>query len=254
MYLIALSVFMMGLVSGGLYSDEVAWRIGGKIHFEEHSGSDYVGTLELNKVTRQTLKEFFNIKSDFCADNAKVLLKKENGRYVIGHYEERSKPGMGEEMHATLLYTRKRAKNGHETLKEVYQNLTEIDERLPRKGIPSVQQVAEAYQKIISPKWKFKISDVVFVRGKTGNCIIAKLLFEEKDEIVNEKGHPISGNFLHVTLANIHPSAMAEEEKLISVVYKLKEKFLDKMIKIGERHGQADLEFGVSGSKERVRP
>ena len=56
--------------------DEKAWRIGGKIHFEERSGFDYVGTLELNKEARKALKEFFDVGSDSCADNAKVLLKK----------------------------------------------------------------------------------------------------------------------------------------------------------------------------------
>ncbi len=49
----------------GLYSNEEAWCVVGKIHFEEHSGSDYVGMLELNKEARKTLKEVFDIKSEF---------------------------------------------------------------------------------------------------------------------------------------------------------------------------------------------
>lgn len=47
--------------------------------------------------------ETFDVKSDICADNAKVLLTQENGAYAIRYYEERSQPGKGEEMHATLI-------------------------------------------------------------------------------------------------------------------------------------------------------
>ncbi len=125
---------------------------------------------------------------------------------------------------------------------------------MPFQGSPILRQISEAYQKIISPEWKFKISDVIFIRGKTGNCIIAKVLFKGRDEIANEKGNPVSGGFLHVSLVNIDSSAVIEEEKISSVVSKLKEKFSGKMIKIAERHGRPDLEFGISGSKDRIRP
>lgn len=230
------------------------WKIGGKIHFEQQSSSDYLGTLDLNKSTRETLKEYFDVKDDSCAPNAKVLIKNENGNCLIKHYEERAFPHVGEEMHATLLYTTKRVDNGHETLRDIYENLLEVNQNLPADQVPSVEQIAQTYQKLIKPDWKFEISDVQFVVGKTGSVIIAKLLHEGKDEIVNESGNPVSGNFLHLTLVNIDLSLASETEKINLVVTKLREKFLSKKIKIGNRKGFADLEFGISGSKERIRP
>ena len=136
------------------------WKIGGKIHFEEISSSEYLGTIEINMLTREALKEFFDIKIDSCDHNAKALIKKENNQYILSHYEERSSSGHGEEMHATLLYTSKRVDNGHETLKDVYQNLKDIDENLPSDRIPTVEEVAQTYNKIIKPDLKFEISDI----------------------------------------------------------------------------------------------
>lgn len=107
--------------------DEKKWKIGGLIHFEEKSSPDYLGTIEIIKLTRESLKGFFDIKSDSCSHNAKTLIKKEDDYFVIKHREERNNPGIGEEMHATLLYTSKRVDNGHETLKDVYQKLTYLD-------------------------------------------------------------------------------------------------------------------------------
>ena len=48
-----------------MMSDVNDWKIVGKIHFEEQSSSDYIGTLELNKLTRETIIEFFDIKNAF---------------------------------------------------------------------------------------------------------------------------------------------------------------------------------------------
>ncbi len=235
-------------------ADGNEWKIGGKIHFEEQSSVDYIGTLELNKLTREILKEFFDIKSDTCANNAKVLIKKENGNFFIKHYEERSKPGVGEEMHATLLYTSKRSDDGHETLKDVCNNLAINDKTLSCGKAPTIEQVAKAYQKLIKPNWKFEISDVVFITSKTANVIIAKLLFNGRDEILNKEGKPVSGGFLHMTLLNIDSSVVSEKEKINQVVIKLKKNLSGKMVKIGNKNGQADLEFGMSGSKNRLRP
>ena len=81
------------------------WKIGGKIHFDEGSSSDYIGTIAINKLTRKIIRQFFDIHVDSCANNAKALLKKENSQIILTHREERSKPGVGEELHATLLYT-----------------------------------------------------------------------------------------------------------------------------------------------------
>lgn len=84
--------------------------------------------------------------------------------------------------------------------------------------------------------------------------IAVKLLFYGKDEIVNENGHPISAKHLHMTLINIDSSAISEKDKILYVIKRLQEKLLDKSIKAGERNGQADLEFGISGSPKRIRP
>lgn len=229
-------------------------KIGGKIHFEEKSSIDYLGTLDLNLLTRDVLKEHFIIKDDSCAPNAKALIKQDNGDYFIKHYEERSVPGLGEEMHATLLYTSKRVESGHETLKDIYQNLVEVNKNLSIDRTPTVEEIAQAYHAIIKSDWKFEISDVEYIIGKTGSCIIAKLLYQGKGEILNEKGKAISGNFLHLTLVNVDLSVSSETEKINLVVAKLKEKLIGKKIKIGDRGGLADLEFGVSGSKDRIRP
>ena len=43
-------------------------------------------------------------------------------------------------------------------------------------------------------------------------------------------------------------------EKIQLVAQALKEKLSGKMIKIGDKNGQADLEFAVTGSVDRVRP
>jgi hypothetical protein len=240
----------------GKYSDfdEKKRKIGGKIHFEEQSGNNCLGTIEINKITRETLKECFNIKNDTCADNAKALIIKENDDFIIKHYEEKSKPGIGEEMHATLLYTSKRVDNGHEILKDVFENLKEVDNNLINVQVPTVNQIAEAYSKIIKPSWEFEISDIKYVMGKTGNCVVAELLFEGKKEIQNKNGKPISGDFLHMTLVNVDFSILTETVKINDVVLKLKQELLGKKIKIGNRKGVADLEFGISGSKERIRP
>jgi len=230
------------------------WMIGGKIHFEEQSSADYIGTVEINELTRKMIKDFFDVQIDSCDHNAKALIKKENNQIILTHREEGAKPGIGEEMHATLLYTKKRVENGHETLRDIYENLRSADMSLPRDRAPTVEQVASAYQKLIKPDWKFQIVDVVFISGKTGSAIVAKLQLDGQDEISNNQGKPISGNFLHVSLAVIDASMTSEMEKIQLVASALKDNLSGKMVKIGNRNGQADLEFGVSGSVDRIRP
>jgi len=235
------------------------WMIGGKIHFEEQGFADYIGTVEINDLTRKTIKDYFDVQIDSCAHNAKALLKKENNQIILTHYEERSKPGIGEEIHATLLYTSKRVEDAHHTLRDIYGHLREVDATLPQDNAPTVKQVADAYQKIIQPDWRFQIADVEFINGKSKGgmivqCIIAKLRLDGKDEILNNEGRPISGNFLHLTLANIDSSMTFESDKLQFVVSDLNDKLSGKMVKIGNKKGCADLEFGVSGSSERIRP
>ena len=230
------------------------WKIGGKIQFEEEGDVDYIGTTEINKLTRETITKLFDVKVDSCAHNAKALLKKENGLIILTHREERSIPGIGEEMHATLLYTSKRVENGHETLHDIYNNLRQVDGSLPQDQTPTLEQVANAYQKIIKPEWKFQISDIQLVSNDAGIFIFAKLEFNNQDEIQNYHGNPISGNFLHMTLAMIDPSMTEEIEKIQVVVSILKDTLPGKTIKIGNKNGYADLEFGISGSSVRLRP
>jgi len=232
---------------------ENSWQIGGKIHFEEKSGVDYIGTVELNKIAKESVKEHFNIVSDSCTYNAKLLLKKEKDGFVVKHYEEKSRPGVGEEMHATLLYSEKRFDDGHETLLAVCNNLTQVDKSLSCTDAPTVEQVAAGYQKIIKPGWKFKISDVMFKVEKAGFTIFANLLFKDKDEILNESGNPVSGRFLHITLVNVDQSVVLDKLKIDQLVLKLRKKLRGKMVKISNINGQADLEFGVSGSSDRTR-
>ena len=186
----------------------------------------------------------FEIKNDSCADNAKV----------IKHYESKSKPGIGEEMHATLLYTSKQVEGCHETLQDIYINLTQVDETLPKGGDPTLEEIAEAYQKIIKPNEEFKIADVQFISGKGSKVIVATLLFKGSNAIVNERGNPISGGFLHLTLLNVNVSVYSETQKIDRVVAVLKEKLSGKTIKIGTRNGYVDLEFGRSGEAKRIRP
>lgn len=238
------------------FSEESKWKIGGKIHFEENDSADSIGIIQINRIIKDAIHTCFSIVDDTCAPNAKALLKKEETGFVIRHYEEKSKPGIGEEMHATLLYTSKRAfnENAHETLKDIYENLIQIDDRLPRKDPPTVDQVAEAYKKIINPNEIFTISHIEFVKGTTGNAIIAKLLFQGKSEISNTYGNPVSGNFLHMTLVNVDASTLFETEKIKNIVAILQEQLAEKTIKIGNKNGQIDLEFGQSGSPQRVRP
>ena len=229
------------------------WKIGGKIHFEEGSSSGYVGTIAINELTRKIIKKYFDIQIDSCASNAKVLLKKESNQIILTHREERSIPGIGEELHATLLYTSKRVERGHETLHDIYNNLRQVDESLPQDRAPTIEQVADAYQKFIKPDWQFQISDVQLISNTTGSFIIARLELNGQDEIQNSQGSPISGNFLHLTLAMIE-SSISEIEKIQLVVSELKTALAGKTVKIGNRNGYVDLEFGVSGSSTRIRP
>lgn len=99
-----------------------------------------------------------------------------------------------------------------------------------------------------------EISDVVFWTSPISNVVVAKLLLNGKDEIINEQGNPVSGKSLHMTLLNLDSSVASQKEKIEQIVTKLRKKLLGKRVKIGERNGIADLEFGISGSSNRIRP
>ena len=226
--------------------DDLGWRIGGKIHFEEENGSNYIGIKEINRIVRNVLKKIVNIDSDICSQNAKILLKREANEIQMTHFEEKSRPGIGEEMHATLLYTQSRGFYHSETLKQVFENLFERSD-FP----PTIENVAAKYSSIIKPEWEFEISEVVLTKGANGTSfIIAKLLFEGNERILDNR--PISAG-LHMTLVNFDDSILASNEICNLVINEMNLAFKGKMIKIAQKNGIADLEFGLSGSSWRIR-
>src|SRR5690348_1517217 len=66
--------------------DDLLWRVGGKIHFEEDSGTDYIGIKKINEITKNILKNIISVDIDVCADNTKVILKKEHDKIMMTHY------------------------------------------------------------------------------------------------------------------------------------------------------------------------
>lgn len=244
-------------------NDQKSWQIGGKLHFEEGDGSGYVGLKTLNRKTKKVLKRVFGISKEQvdCSKATKLLLKKgSNSGFILNDYEERSNPGEGEELHATLLYTKRRGHNPHETLKDVYKNLMELDKSLSEAVPPSVEEVAKLYGKAINPDWKFVISEVVLLKGGNSNgAVVAKILLNGKDKIYNKKGNSISAGPLHITLASIESSVLQDKDaqsRLDRCVIKLNESLAGKSVKVSTRKGHPDLEFGITGStpKDRVRP
>lgn len=102
-------ILFLALISSNAFSsfDKKTWKIGGMIHFEQKSGNDFIGAIELNKLTKKTIKQFFKIKSDTSSSNTKILIKKDDKDFVIINRESNSRPGIGEELHSTIIYTKK---------------------------------------------------------------------------------------------------------------------------------------------------
>ncbi len=244
---------LMPLVHAGEWLNDreasaALWKIGAKIHFEEESGPNYIGMKELNAITRKFIKEFIKIKSDSCAKNAKIFLKKENGKIHINHHEEANRPGVGEELHATLLYTRPRGFCDSETLQQNFLNL------FPSSfGPPSIEQVVEVYSSIIQPEWKFQIEEVHLGNREKGPfCLVAKLQFQGRERIF--MGDKAISAGLHLTLVNfIDKSIFTDDVALDLLIKKLNDGFIGVKIKIANKNGMADLEFGISGSLWRIR-
>ncbi len=227
--------------------DDLEWRIGGKIHFEEESGPGYIGIKEINKTVKDALKNIIHVDADYCSDNAKIILKKENNEINMTHYEERGRPGLGEEMHATLLYTQPRGFCNSETLKQICENLF-----YKCDNPPTVESVAKAYSLIIKPEWKFKISEVVLIKNGTSYVISARLLFDGRKKIYKDNRSISAG--LHMTLANsIDASVPITKENIDLLIKEINNALKDKMIKVATKNGVADLEFGISGSQWRIR-
>lgn len=229
-------------------TSEILWRVGAKIHFEEEGGIDYIGTKQLNATTKRLIKEIIATASDDCAENAKISLKKENGKIHITHYEETNRPGIGEELHATLLYTRARGFFDSETLQQNCLNLF-ASCSVP----PSIEQVAAVYHSIIQPEWKFQISEVLIGNREKGPfCLMVKLLFKGQERIFYRNKAISAG--LHMTLVNFtDKSIFPDDVSLDLLVEKLNEAFQGKQIKVAHKNGMADLEFGISGSSSRMR-
>ena len=222
-------------------------QIGGKIHFEEECGIDYLGTREINKITRNILHELLDIEIDSCAPNAKILLTKKDDRVKITHYEEKSRPEVGEEMHDTLLYTKPRGFCDSETLEQVCDTLFGKCE-----SPQTIENVAKAYSAIIKPEWRFKISEVVLNENGTSSFISAKLLFDEKTRLYKDN-KPISAT-LHLTLVNCSDSSLLASRDISEPLIKaLNKELKGKMVKVATKNGVADLEFGLSGSSWRIR-
>lgn len=224
------------------------WRVGAKIHFEEEDGPDYIGTKQLNAITRRLIKEIIKIESDNCAEGAKIFLKKENAKIIITHYEENNRPGVGEELHATLLYTRPRGFCNSETLQQNFPNLFQ-----PSSFPPSIEQVAKVYSAIIQPEWKFQITEVFLGNRELGPfCLVAKLQFQGQDRIFLEDKAISAG--LHLTLVNfIDKTIFPNDDILEQLIKKLNDAFQGQQIKIANKNSMADLEFGISGSPWRIR-
>ena len=231
-----------------LPQQDKGWKIGAKIHFEVESGHDYIGLKEINALTIDALKSVLHIAKESGDNNAKILLKRENDNIIIDHYTEKSRPNVGEEMHATLLYTSPRGFHSSETLEQVCNVLFKNCET-PK----DVESVSAKYNAIIKPSWRFKISEIVVTKNdKSPSFIMAKLVFNNHENIyLGDK--PISAG-LHMTLVNCEDSSILEDPVIVDkLTKKLNEDLKGKFIKIAVKNGVADLEFGMSGEAWRVR-
>ena len=231
-----------------LTQQDNGWKIGAKIHFEEESGHDYIGLKQINALTKDVLKSILHITKESGDNNAKILLKRENGDIRIDHYAEKSRPNVGEEMHATLLYTSPRGFHSSETLEKVCNVLFENCETPT-----DIETVSTRYSAIIKPYWRFKISEIVITKNDKGpSFIMAKLFFNNHENIyLGDK--PISAG-LHMTLVNCEDSSILSDPMVVDkLTKKLSEGLKGKFIKISAKNGVADLEFGMSGQPWRIR-
>jgi hypothetical protein len=231
-----------------LTQQDNGWKIGAKIHFEEESGNDYIGLKQINALTKDALKSILHITKESGDNNAKILLKRENGDIQIDHYAEKSRPNVGEEMHATLLYTSPRGFHSSETLEQVCNVLFENCETPT-----DIETVSSRYSAIIKPYWRFKISEIVITKNDKGPLFIMAKLFFNNHENIYLKGKPISAG-LHMTLVNCEDSSILSDPMVVDkLTKKLSKGLKGKFIKIAAKNGVADLEFGMSGQPWRIR-
>jgi hypothetical protein len=225
---------------------DYGWKIGGKIHFEEENGADYIGLKEINSLTKETLKSVLPIAKESCDHNAKILLKRENDGIQIDHYREKSNPNAGEEMHATLLYTSPRGFCNSETLQQVCPTLFQ-DCQNPI----NIESVAQRYHSIIKPHWRFKIEEIKVYENKKSITFSAILSFENHENI-NLESKPISAG-LHLTLIQCFDPSIFNQKTIHQCLDILNRRLKGKFIKIADKKGMADLEFGISGQPWRIR-
>lgn len=227
---------------------EKAWRIGGKIHFEEKGGEGYIGLEDINTVSQGVLRKHLGLTIGSCPSNAKILLRNPGPRSEISFYEEKSKPGVPEEMHATLLYTQARGFCDSETIRQVCPVLF--------RGCvnpPMIETVAQTYDSFIKPDTLFMIDEVVLTEGPKGSSFIMMKLLHEGKERIYYKGFPVSAG-LHMTLVNCEDGSLGEDQIIKQdMLQELNKALKGKKIKIGQRNGRADLELGFSGTSERLR-
>ena len=231
-----------------IVANDASWRMGAKIHFTESSGTDYLGIKEVNKITKDALKSLLKIDKDSGADNAKILLKKEGDKLIMTHYEEKSRPDIGEELHATLLYTRARGFHNSETLHQVCHAIFKDCHESP-----PIENVVKEYNYIIKPDFKFKISEIILTNSSTGRVFIqAKLRLNERENIY--KGNKAISGGLHMTLVNCEDNSLFLNSDIgKKLIEKLNKALRGQTIKIGTKDGIVDLEFGLSGQPWRIR-
>ncbi len=222
------------------------WKICAKIHFEEESGHDYIDLKEINTFTKDALKSALHITKESCENNEKILLKKDKGGIAIDHYTEKSRPNIGEEMHATLLYTSSRGFCDSETLKQICPVVFK-DCHNPI----AIEDVNTKYQSIVKPDWKFKIEEIKVYENKTSIIFSAILSFEDHKNIYF-KDKPISAG-LHLTLIQCFEPSIFNKQTIQKCLDTLNHNLKGKSIKIAVKNGVADLEFGMSGELWRIR-
>ena len=154
------------------------WAIGIKLHFEEESGSDYIGINDMNAASQQVIKSSLPVIRSTCAKNAKIQLVRFHNGIEITHYTEKMNPLIGEEMHATILYTRPRGFCDSETLTQVCPHL--FDSCITP---PSIEATQKRYQAMIHPDWRLVINTIYVFKGKGTITFSASLLLQGKSNI-----------------------------------------------------------------------